>query len=103
MHKARELKPATILKLFNGIDLWRKPQRLEDILCCCQADLRGRTGFEQADYPQARYLQQLAHAANAVNVRDIVATGIQGAAIGAALQQARLDAISTAKRAWQDS
>ncbi|HAW94622.1 TPA: multifunctional CCA tRNA nucleotidyl transferase/2'3'-cyclic phosphodiesterase/2'nucleotidase/phosphatase, partial [Candidatus Azambacteria bacterium] len=45
----------------------------------------------------------LAHAANAVNVRDIVATGIQGAAIGAALQQARLDAISTAKRAWQDS
>uniref|UniRef100_UPI003561B5CB multifunctional CCA addition/repair protein n=1 Tax=Arsukibacterium sp. TaxID=1977258 RepID=UPI003561B5CB len=101
VHKARELKPATVLKLFNGIDLWRKPQRLADILCCCQADLRGRTGFEQADYPQARYLQHLAQAANAVNVRDIVATGVQGAAIGAALQKARLAAISTAKRAWQ--
>ena len=103
VHKARELKPATILKLFNGVDLWRKPQRLDDILCCCQADLRGRTGFEQADYPQARYLQQLAHAANTVNVRDIVATGVQGAAIGAALQQARLAAISAAKRVWQES
>tara|TARA_B100001059_G_scaffold205005_1_gene214724 strand:- start:75282 stop:76544 length:1263 start_codon:yes stop_codon:yes gene_type:complete len=103
VHKARELKSATILKLFNGIDLWRKPQRLDDILCCCQADLRGRTGFEQADYPQARYLQHLAHAAKAVNVRDIVATGIQGAAIGDALQRARLAAISTAKRAWQDN
>jgi tRNA nucleotidyltransferase (CCA-adding enzyme) len=100
VHKARELKPATVLKLFNNIDLWRKPQRLADILSCCQADLRGRTGFEQADYPQADYLQQLAQAARAVNVRDIVASGIQGAAIGAALQQARLDAINTAKQAW---
>ncbi|WP_026349237.1 multifunctional CCA addition/repair protein [Arsukibacterium perlucidum] len=103
VHKARELKPATVLKLFNGIDLWRKPQRLDDMLLCCTADLRGRTGFEQAQYPQADYLQQLATAALAVNVREIVAKGLQGEAIGAELQKARLAAISTAKRAWQDA
>ncbi len=101
VHKARELKPATVFKLFNGIDLWRKPQRLADIVLCCMADLRGRTGFEQADYPQAAYLQQLADAAKAVNVREIVAKGVQGEAIGAELQRARLAAISAAKRAWQ--
>ncbi|SNY52300.1 tRNA nucleotidyltransferase (CCA-adding enzyme) [Arsukibacterium tuosuense] len=99
VHKTRELKPATVLKLFNGIDLWRKPQRLDDILLCCKADLRGRTGFEQAEYPQADYLQQLANAALAVNVREIVAKGLKGEAIGAELQKARLAAISAAKRA----
>ncbi|MBV2128979.1 multifunctional CCA addition/repair protein [Arsukibacterium indicum] len=103
VHKARELKPATVLKLFNGIDIWRKPQRLADILLCCTADLRGRTGFEQAAYPQAAYLQHLAEAAKAINVRDIVASGLQGEAIGAELQRARLAAISTAKRAWSDT
>ncbi|WP_200897885.1 multifunctional CCA addition/repair protein [Arsukibacterium sp. MJ3] len=101
VHKAQELKPATILKVFNAIDVWRKPQRLIDILLCCTADLRGRTGFEHADYPQAAYLQQLAEAAKAVNVRDIVAKGLQGEAIGAELQRARLRAISIAKTAWQ--
>lgn len=103
VHKVRELKPATVLKLFNGMDLWRKPQRLTDILLCCQADLRGRTGFELADYPQAEYLQQLAKAALAVNVRQIVARGLQGEAIGAELQKTRLAAISAAKRAWPEN
>ena len=73
------------------------------MLLCCTADLRGRTGFEQADYPQAGYLQQLAEAALAVNVREIVARGLRGEAIGAELQKARLAAISAAKRAWQDA
>jgi tRNA nucleotidyltransferase (CCA-adding enzyme) len=101
VHKARELKPATILTLFNAIDVWRKPQRLTDILLCCRADLRGRTGFEQALYPPADYLQHLAQAAITVSVRDIVAKGLQGEAIGAELQRARLSAISVAKTAWQ--
>lgn len=103
VHKARELKPATVLKLFNGVDVWRKPQQLSDVLLCCTADLRGRTGFEQADYPQAAYLQQLAKAASAVDVAAIVASGLQGPAIGAAIQRARLAAITEAKRAWQDA
>ncbi|MDX1678656.1 multifunctional CCA addition/repair protein [Arsukibacterium sp.] len=103
VHKARELKPATVLKLFNGVDVWRKPQQLEDVLLCCTADLRGRTTFEQADYPQAAYLQQLAKAASAVDVGAIVASGLQGQAIGEAIQRARLAAITGAKLAWQQT
>jgi tRNA nucleotidyltransferase (CCA-adding enzyme) len=103
VHKARELKPATVLKLFNGLDVWRKPQQLADVLLCCTADLRGRTGFEQAGYPQAAYLQQLAKAASAVDVTTIVASGLQGPAIGEAIQRARLAAIAGAKRVWSDT
>ncbi|WP_200897572.1 multifunctional CCA addition/repair protein [Arsukibacterium ikkense] len=96
VHRAKELKASTVLKFFNAIDFWRKPQRLADILLCCTADLRGRTGFEQADYPQADYLQQLAGAVQQVSARQIMAQGISGPAIAPALQQARLQQLKTA-------
>lgn len=97
IHRARELKSSTVLKLFNAIDVWRKPERLAAILLCCTADLRGRTGFEQAEYPQAAYLQALASAARRVNAKDLVAQGLSGEAIKQGLQQARLQAIKAAK------
>lgn len=97
VHRARELKSSTVLKLFDAIDLWRKPERLEAILLCCTADLRGRTGFEQAEYPQASYLQALATAARSTNARDLVAQGLTGEAIKQGLQKARLNSIKAAK------
>jgi len=96
IHKARELRPVTVQKLFDGIDLWRKPERLELLLTCCIADLRGRTGFEQADYPQADYLRALAKAARSVDIKALVAQGHQGEAMRSAVAAARLAAIRQA-------
>lgn len=93
IHRAQELRANTVLKFFNGIDLWRKPERLNDILLCCTADLRGRTGFDQAAYPQAAYLQQLATAALQLSAKALMAQGISGPAIKEALQQARLETL----------
>jgi len=97
IHRAHQLKSSTVLKLFDAVDLWRKPQRLDDILLSCKADLRGRTGFEQAEYTQADYLQALAEAARQVNAKALVAQGLKGEAIKTGLQCARLDAIKAAK------
>ena len=93
VHKAQELRAVTILKLFDGIDLWRKPDRLELLLTCCIADLRGRTGFEHNEYPQADYLKALATAARAVDIKALVAAGHHGLAMKQAVSAARLDAI----------
>nr|WP_178089605.1 multifunctional CCA addition/repair protein [Rheinheimera lutimaris] len=101
VHRARELKSSTVLKLFDAIDIWRKPERLNDILLCCTADLRGRTGFEQAEYPQAAYLQALAGAARLINAKELVAQGLTGEAIKHGLQRGRLSAIKAAKLQWQ--
>lgn len=98
VHKAETLRPVTLLKLFNGIDLWRKPQRLAAIILACIADLRGRTGFEQADYPQQSYLETVAKAALAVNVKVFVEQGLKGEEIKQALQQARLEAITATRK-----
>jgi len=101
VHKAFELRPVTVQKLFDGIDLWRRPERLEALLTACTADLRGRTGFESAEYRQAAYLQQLANAARAVDIKALVAAGHQGPAMKQALSTARLQAIEQAKAKWQ--
>ena len=98
VHRARELKSSTVLKLFDAIDLWRKPERLAAILLSCTADLRGRTGFEQAEYPQADYLQALANAARQVTARDLLDQGLKGEAIKQGLHRARLAAIKAAKQ-----
>ena len=81
-HRALELKAATIEKLFSGLDLWRNPQLLPEFLSCCQADIRGRTGMENNDYPQAAYLTDCFQAALTVDSQKIREAGFEGEAIG---------------------
>lgn len=92
-HKAYELKPSTILKLFDSLDVWRKPERFQQFLLACKADARGRTGFEDIDYKQADYLADLAKKTSDVNVQDIIKLGFKGAEIKAQLNQKRLDVL----------
>ena len=66
-------------------------------MTCCVADLRGRTGFEQAAYPQADYVRLLAKAARSINIKELVAQGHQGEAMRTAVALARLNAIKQAK------
>jgi len=96
-HKALELKPSTILKLFDHLDIWRKPQRFSAFLLACEADGRGRTGYEERPYPQAAFLQEMANAANTVQVKPIVEAGFKGAAIREQLSRQRISAITHAK------
>lgn len=94
VHKALELKPGSILKLLEGCDALRRPQRFHDLLLACEADARGRTGLEDRDYPQADYLRQCLEAARAVDARRFVEQGLKGPAIAEAMRQARNRAIA---------
>ncbi|HDR0672444.1 TPA: multifunctional CCA addition/repair protein [Pasteurella multocida] len=93
IHKAFELRAETILKLFNRLDVWRKPERFKALLLVCIADTRGRTGFEQVDYPQREFLWQLYQSALQVNVQDIIQQGFQQQAIRDELNRRRIIAI----------
>lgn len=94
VHRAAELKPRTVLALLEGIDAFRRPERLRVLLLACEADQRGRLGREDADYPQGRFLHACHEAARAVTAQPFVARGLSGEAIGAAIQQARVEAIA---------
>ncbi|WP_137938936.1 multifunctional CCA addition/repair protein [Chitinivorax sp. B] len=93
VHRAKELRPGTILKLLQACDAFRKPDRFQQVLQACLADSRGRLGFETRDYPQAQWLSTAFMAAVAVNAGDIAAACIDKAMIPQRVAQARVEAI----------
>ncbi|QIW16074.1 multifunctional CCA tRNA nucleotidyl transferase/2'3'-cyclic phosphodiesterase/2'nucleotidase/phosphatase [Pasteurellaceae bacterium RH1A] len=99
IHKIAELRPETVVKLFNHLDIWRKPARFEDFLLACEADARGRLGFENRDYPQREYARQLYLAANQVDVQAVIQDGFEKQAIREELNKRRKGAIAQWKQA----
>lgn len=88
-HRAFELRPQTILKVLEQTDAFRRPARFDKFLLTCEADSRGRDGFENRDYPQADLFRGALAAANSVDVRSLQ-EGLDGPQIGEALRTARL-------------
>ncbi len=95
-HRARELRPETMLEMFEVLGAFRRTQRFEQFLLACMADARGRTGHEQDDYPQAGLLRRAQAAAARVAVQPFIDQGLAGPAIAAALRAARINAIRAA-------
>ena len=93
VHRARELRAETVIRLFQAADAWRRPERFSDLLQACSSDARGRTGHEQDAYPQAEYLMQLLAAARAVGAGEIAKRNADSNAIAAAIQKARIAAV----------
>ena len=97
VHRIDELRDATVLELLGRCDGFRRPERIAQIALCCEADKRGRLGFEDSDYPQGETLKRLHQAALAVQARDLDLSGLKGPAVGDALAKARVKAISAAR------
>lgn len=96
-HRALELRPATLLKLLQQLDALRRSERFEQYIAACEMDARGRLGFEQRAYPQAAYLRGALRAAQQVMPQPLMEQGYQGAALGKALEAARLQALEAYK------
>ena len=90
IHRAAELRPSTILKLIGKTDALRRPERFDEVLLACEADARGRTGLENAPYPQRALLRGARDAVAAVDVANLDLDGLAGPAIGKAIYDARL-------------
>jgi tRNA nucleotidyltransferase (CCA-adding enzyme) len=93
VHRAKELRADTIVKLFDSCDLWRKPQRFADILLACESDAHGRTGHEHDAYPQRAYLLRCAQAAQAVNAGEIARACADKNLIADKVREARIVAV----------
>jgi tRNA nucleotidyltransferase (CCA-adding enzyme) len=75
--RALELRPNTIVSLFERCDAFRKPERFAQMLLAAECDARGR-GHEEhemrsRDYPQAPYLLRALEAARGVNAGEVAA------------------------------
>jgi tRNA nucleotidyltransferase (CCA-adding enzyme) len=95
VHRAAELRPATVLKLLETTDAFRRPERFEELLAACEADARGRTGLEAQPYPQRELLGRALAAAAAVSLDENERQGLAGPAIGEKMREKRLAAIKS--------
>jgi tRNA nucleotidyltransferase (CCA-adding enzyme) len=95
-HRAEELRPGTLLDLLERIDAFRRPERLEQYLIACEADSRGRPGFEERHFAQPGIIRQAYHAAAQVGAREVVERGFSGKEVGDELHRLRVAAIKAA-------
>jgi len=93
VHRAEEMRAATLIKFFDRCDLWRRPERFEKLLICCEADKRGRLGLTEVPYPVGAWLRAAAARARQVRARDLLAQGTSAEALPEALRQARMKAV----------
>ena len=91
-HRAAELRDDTLLETLEALDAFRRPERVEAFVLACEADARGRTGYEDRLYPQADIFRNAFNAARAIDTAAIAA-GRNGPEIGAAIRTARIGAI----------
>lgn len=103
VHTVQVLQPKTLLKLFDAIDVWRKPQRLEQLALTSEADARGRAGFEENPYPQGDYLREAFRVASQVSSAAVVADGFTGIEVRNELARRRTHALADWKAQQPDS
>jgi len=92
-HRALELRHSTLLELLENVDAFRRPARFEQFVLACEADIRGRTGFEDRSYPQAERLRRALVIAAAVKLDAATLASLQGPQIGERIRAGRIAAL----------
>jgi tRNA nucleotidyltransferase (CCA-adding enzyme) len=99
VHRARELRPATLLDLLDRLGGFKRGEFFDQALDACLCDARGRKGFENCEYPQVAYLRAARETAAAVQAAEVVAAGHSGPAVGEELRRRRIERLA----AWRNA
>ena len=102
IHRAAELRPATIVQILQSADAFRKPERFARLLQACESDSRGRLGFSERPYPQAERMAAALKAAAAVDSGAIAKQHSEPTRIKDAIHQARVAAVRAALHESED-
>ena len=96
LHDIDHLRPATVVKLLERLDVMRRPQRLEMMLQACACDFFGRPGFDSREYLAARLLPVAAEAFRAVDAGAIARGLSDKTQIPERVHEARVAAVKDA-------
>ncbi|MBS9781825.1 MAG: multifunctional CCA addition/repair protein [Gammaproteobacteria bacterium] len=96
IHRIDELKPQTILKLFKAFGVQKDLSVFTQFVEGCISDSRGRLGFENEEYPQAKTALKLAYRFQQFDSRPFVKDELTGEQIGQAIHQAHINFIRKA-------
>ncbi|MGJ0193174.1 multifunctional CCA addition/repair protein [Pantoea sp. RRHST58] len=94
VHTIERQSADALVALFDRIDAWRKPHRVEQIALTSEADARGRAGLESLPYPQGDYLRQAFALAQSVPTKAVIEAGFKGAEVREELTRRRIAAVA---------
>ena len=94
------LQAEQYFNVLQGCQAFKDDETLKKVLLACEADSKGRLGFEKAQYPQSKFWLALAQASRQVNNQSIIAQGFKGAEISEAIERQRLKLIKDCLNAW---
>jgi len=100
-HKAFELRASTLTDMLGVLGAFKANNTLHEFLLACEADAKGRTGFEQIAYAQAALIKLAAKAAASVDTSAILNSELEGAKIGAAIRRLRIKAVAEVISAYK--
>ena len=93
IHRAAELRPATLVTLLERSDALRRPERFTQLLQACQCDFNGRLGWADRPYDSPRLLLAVLAAVQAVDAGAIAAACTDKAIIAERIRVARVAAV----------
>ena len=99
IHRARELAPATIVRLLENTDALRRPDRFEQLLAACACDFHGRLGWRDVPYAAPAILRQALAAVRNVDAATVARGCSEGGQIPARIHEARVAAVKRAQSA----
>jgi tRNA nucleotidyltransferase (CCA-adding enzyme) len=100
-HKVDEIRSDTVINKLEALDAFRRPDRFEQFLVACEADARGRTGFEDKDYPQADQFRKYFDIANNVDTKVLQTGNIAGEEIAREIQNLRVASVENYRKSIQ--
>jgi tRNA nucleotidyltransferase (CCA-adding enzyme) len=89
------LRAETFHKVLLQCGAYKNRDEFEQILLSCQADARGRLGFENVEYAQLNLWLSVLDAASQVDNQAIIAQGYQGKEIAEQIERTRIQNIQT--------
>ena len=95
-HQIQEMEPKEILERLEKLDAFRRPERFKQFLTACESDSRGRAGFEEKEFPQAKYFLNALEISKDVNVDLLTNKGLKGKELGEAVRKERIKILEEA-------
>ncbi|WP_374343525.1 multifunctional CCA addition/repair protein [Azonexus sp.] len=102
VHRAAELRPATVVELFEKTDALRRPERFRQLLDTCLCDFTGRLGWENRPYASPQRLLTALAAVDAVPAGEIAAACSERGSIPERIRAARIEAVRLALQDARD-
>ncbi len=93
LHRIEELKPSTVVKVLEKTDAFRKTDRFNQFLQVCEADFKGRTGFENKPYPQAEIMKKALKLCQSIQPKALIEQGYQGKKLGEEIHRQRVSKV----------